>query len=157
MNVIAPLTARDCVSLIEAEMLKVPEHPTDGRVTLAVKHHFSPGVYARELFIPKGTLLTGKIHKFAQLNIMSQGDMSVLTEDGVKRVQAPFTIVSPPGTKRIAYAHEDTVWTTILATEETDPDEIEREFVADTEQDYVAFLEGRIAQLKGSGACHSQQ
>lgn len=142
----APLTMRDKVHIVEAEMLKHEQ------LELPVKHHFSQGVYARELFIPKGTLLTGKIHKFAQLNIMSQGEMSVLTEDGVKRVKAPFTIVSPPGTKRIAYAHEDTVWTTIHGTDETDLDKIEQTFIADTEADYAAFLEQ--AKTKEIAPCH---
>jgi len=122
------LTMREKVFAIEAEMRKHP--PLD----LPLKHHFSQGLYARELFIPKGTLLTGKVHKFEQLNIMSQGDMSVLTEDGIVRVQAPFTVVSPPGTKRIAFAHEDTVWTVILATEETDVAKLEAYFVTDGDQ-----------------------
>lgn len=109
-------------------------------VDLPVRHHFSHGVYARELFIPKGTVLTGKIHKYPQLNIMSQGELSVLTESGVVRVKAPFTIVSPAGTKRVAYAHEDTVWTTVHGTELTDVDEIEKVFIAQTEQEYLAFV-----------------
>ena len=110
-------------------------------VEIPVKDYFSKGVYAREIFIPKGTVITGKIHKFTNLNIMSQGEMSVLTEDGIKRVKAPFTIVSPPGTRRVAYAHEDTIWTTIHGTEKTDVDEIEAEFVAQTPKDYQLFLE----------------
>lgn len=104
-----------------------------------VTHHFSQGVYAREMFIPKGTVLTGKIHKYTQLNIMSQGELSVLTEEGIKRVKAPFTIVSPPGTKRIAYAHEDTIWTTVHGTDETDLEKIEAHYVANDEQEYLAF------------------
>ena len=110
-------------------------------VEIPVKDYFSKGVYAREIFIPKGTVITGKIHKYTTLNIMSQGEMSVLTEDGIKRVKAPFTIVSPPGTRRVAYAHEDTIWTTIHGTEKTDVDEIEAEFVAQTPKDYQLFLE----------------
>lgn len=111
------------------------------QVEIPVKDYFSKGVYAREIFIPKGTVITGKIHKFTNLNIMSQGEMSVLTEDGIKRVKAPFTIVSPPGTRRVAYAHEDTIWTTIHGTEKTNVDEIEAEFVAQTPKDYQLFLE----------------
>ncbi len=104
--------------------------------------YFSKGVYAREITIPAGTVLTGKIHKFQNLNIMSKGDMSVLMEDGtVKRVQAPFTIVSPPGTRRAAFAHSETVWTTIHGTDETDVDKIEAEFIAQTPGDYQLFLE----------------
>lgn len=142
-----PPTMRDKVHFLEAEMLKREQ------LELPVKHHFSQGVYARELFIPKGTLLTGKIHKYTQLNIMSQGDMSVLTEQGVVRVQAPFTIVSPPGTKRIAFAHEDTVWTTIHGTDETDLEKIEQHYIAQSDADYAAFLEQpnikEIAQCPG--------
>lgn len=115
-------------------------------VECPITHHFSDGIYAREMFIPKGTVLTGKIHKHTNLNIMSQGELSVLTEDGIKRVKAPFTIVSPPGTKRIAYAHEDTIWTTIHATEETDVDKIEHHFVAQDEQEYLEYCKLQLEE-----------
>lgn len=108
---------------------------------LPVKNYFSKDVYARELLIPKGTVLTGKIHKYANLNILSKGDISVLTEDGIKRICAPFTIVSPPGTKRIAYAHEDSIWTTIHGTDETDLEVIEEHFTADSYEEYLKFCE----------------
>lgn len=122
------------IDALEIELRKLP--PAD----LPVKHHFSKGVYARELFIPKGTVLTGKIHKYTNLNIMSQGELSVLMEDGsIRRVKAPFTVVSPPGTRRVAYAHEDTIWTTIHGTDKTNVDEIEGEFVAQTPGDYQLF------------------
>ena len=111
------------------------------QVEMPVIDHFSEGVYARELFIPKGTTLTGKIHKFTNLNIMISGELSVLTEDGVKRVTAPFVVVSPPGTKRVAYAHEDTRWITVHGTTETDIEKIEYKFIAQSEQEYLAFCD----------------
>jgi hypothetical protein len=139
------LTDRDKVNLLEAEMLGHEQ------VQIPIRHHFSPGVYAREITIPAGTLLTGRIHKFEQLNILSGGEISVLTHEGMKRVKAPFTIVSPPGTKRIAYAHTECTWTTILATGETDPDKIEATFTVATEQEYLAFTK----QLTDQTECHS--
>lgn len=126
------LGGRDKVFVIEDMMREMPQ------IKIPVRHFFSPGVYAREIQIPRGAVITGKIHKFAQLNILSLGDMSVMTEDGIKRVKAPFTIVSPPGTKRIAYAHEDCVWTTIHGTEETDLDKIESHFIAQDDGEYIA-------------------
>ncbi len=126
-------TLREKVFQLEALMLEEPQ------VDLPVKHHFSQGVYGRELFIPAGTILTGKIHKYPQLNILSQGEMSVLTEDGVKRVQAPFHVVSPAGTKRIAYAHTDCTWTTIHGTELNEVEEIEKYFIAQSEAEYLDF------------------
>lgn len=118
---------------IEKIMLDLPQ------LDLKVVHHFSNGVYARELHIPKGTTLTGAIHKFENLNIMSMGDMTIVTEEGPVRVQAPFTVVSPPGTKRIAYAHEDTIWTTIFGTDEKDPEKIVDTFTTTSDQEYLAF------------------
>lgn len=128
------LSVRDKVSIIEDEMRKHEQ------VDIPIRHFFSPGVYAREITIPAGTLLTGRIHKYQQLNILSAGEISVLTDDGMKRVCAPFTVVSPPGTKRIAYAHSDCTWTTILATEEKDPDKIESLFTVATEQEFLEFI-----------------
>lgn len=107
---------------------------------IRLKEYFSDGLYAREITIPAGTLLTGKIHKYQNLNILSKGDMTVLTDDCMRRVKAPFTIVSAPGTKRLAYAHTECVWTTIHATEETDPEKIEAHFVADSNAAYLEFV-----------------
>jgi quercetin dioxygenase-like cupin family protein len=108
-----------------------------------ITEYFSEGVYARELFIPKGAVLTGKIHKFTNLNIMISGEISVSTEDGMQRIKAPFVIVSPPGTKRVAYAHEDTRWITVHGTSETDVSKIEQHFVADTAAQYITFFESQ--------------
>src|SRR5882757_2287742 len=119
MNEVTELSDRMKVEILETEMRKHEQR------VIPIKHYFSPGIYAREITIPADTLLTGRIHKYEQLNILSGGEISVLTDDGMKRVAAPFTVVSPPGTKRIAYAHTDCTWTTILATEETDPEAIE--------------------------------
>lgn len=108
-----------------------------------MRHHFSKGIYAREMFIPAGTVLTGKIHRHEHLNIISAGDISVLTEEGPKRIVAPYTVVSPPGTKRLGYAHTDTVWTTIHATHETNLELLELEFIT---QEYEPILIERFTE-----------
>jgi hypothetical protein len=128
------LSLRDKVFAIEDKMRQMPQ------VNIPIKHYFSPGVYAREITIPAGTILTGRIHKYTQLNILSGGEISVLTEDGIVRVKAPYTVISPPGTKRIAIAHTDCTWTTILHTDETDPDKIEELFTVETDKEYLDFL-----------------
>lgn len=96
-----------------------------------VRHHFAPGSYAREMFLPKGLVVVGKIHKHAHVNVISQGHVRVFTEqEGTLELRAPLTFISSPGTKRVVEVLEDTVWTTVHATESTDPDEIEREVIA---------------------------
>ena len=117
------------------------------QLKLETNHYFSKGVYAREIKIPAGTILTGEIHKFENLNILSKGSMQVLTEDGIKEVEAPFTVVSPAGTKRIAYTLTDCVWTTIHGTDEKDLDRIEKYFIAKSEDEWLEFVGSNQLQL----------
>lgn len=118
------------------------------QVELEVKHYFSKGVYARELHIPAGIILTGEIHKFENLNILSEGKIEVLTEKGMQEVEAPFTIVSPAGTKRIARAITNCVWTTIHGTDENDLNIIEKTFIAKSEQEWLEFCNANQLEFK---------
>lgn len=113
------LAVRNQILALEARMRELPQ------IQIPVKHYFAQGVYAREIFIPKGTILTGLIHRQSQVNFCLKGDISVATEEGYRRVVGGETIVSPAGIKRAAYAHEDTIWTTVLGTFMTDPSQIE--------------------------------
>lgn len=74
------------------------------------RHLFADGIYIREMTIPEGHMLTGAIHKTAHMSVMSCGDISVLTVDGIKRLAAPCVVRAEPGIKRIGFAHETTVW-----------------------------------------------
>lgn len=135
MNDIAiPPGLREKVVRLESTMRALEQ------IDVPIKHYFSQGVYAREMTVPKGATVVGKIHKYQQLNILSAGEVSVVTDDGVQRVKAPFTIVAPAGSKRAFYAHEDSVWTVIHGTEETDIEKIELQFIAQTELEFQEFL-----------------
>lgn len=95
-----------------------------------VKHHFSKGIYAREIFMPKGMLIVGKVHKTRHLNIISQGRCTVKTTVRKLTIQAPYTFESLEGEQKVVFMHEDVVWTTIHLTNETDLDKIEEECIA---------------------------
>lgn len=115
-DVNAPVHRR--VDALEVDMRKLPQ------VTMEPRHFFAHGLYAREITIPAGTLLTGKIHLEEHLNILSQGEISVWSEaEGVRRFKAPFTFVAQPGTRRVGYAITDCVWTTIHANPDNVRDE----------------------------------
>lgn len=107
-------------------------------VDFQIIHHFAEGIYAREGRIPKDTVFVGRVHLRSQINILSKGDVTVLTESGIQRYTAPCTWSAPAGTQRAAYTHEDTVWTTILGVDETDPETIFNTYTAPTYQDYLA-------------------
>ena len=108
-------------------------------------HYFTPKddkygchVYAREILLPKGSVVIGKIHRHQHLNIISKGKVTVFTEFGKKELTAPCTFVSEVGLKRAVYSHEDTIWTTIHLTEHMGEDnlnKIEDEVIAPTYSD----------------------
>lgn len=126
------------VTALEAEVKKLPQ------VEMPPSHYFAQGVYGREITIPKGVVLVGRVHHQSQINVISKGEISVTTPDGIRRIKAPCVIVSPPGTKRAGYAHEETVWTTFLGTHETDAAVIEQTL---TSESYEQFLLTQQKQL----------
>lgn len=136
------ITNRDAVHAFEAEMKK--NVPTAEEISILarmkVTHHWSYGIYGRELFLPKGVMIAGEIHKYPNMNIICQGDISIYIDGQIQRVQAPFIFVAPAGSKRIAHAHEDTVWFMPHRTDEVDLYKIENFFVAHTEEEYVKFI-----------------
>ncbi len=97
-----------------------------------LKHTFVDGAYVREIFMPKGVMLTSKIHKIKHPYFVMKGKCSVVTEDGVQEITAPFQGITEPGTKRLLYMHEDTVWITVHVTNETDLEKIEEQVIAKT-------------------------
>jgi len=124
--------------------------PTTEQTELPLKHSFAPGVYARELEIPAGTLLIGKIHKHRHHNFLMKGSILVLTEtNGVELLQAPLMIVSEEGTQRIGYAITDTLWTTVHENKDNseDLDVIEARTVVKTKTKYLEYKKKLIKNI----------
>lgn len=133
-NSVDVLTIREKIFAIEAEMKKFPQ------VECPLRHYFIPGMYAREVTIPEGALVTGLIYKYPQICTLSKGHMRVLIGDEIADIKAPYTVVSDRGIKRIATAVTECVWTTYVHTHETEIDVIEKQFYAYSEQEYQDFL-----------------
>ena len=124
---------------LERIMQELPGYDPEGKEICRITHYFAPGMYAREMWMPADCLITGKIHLTEHLNILSQGRVSVSNKGESVTMEAPYTFVSPVGTKRAIYAHEDSTWTTIHATDLTDPDKIEDEIIAESFQELDAL------------------
>lgn len=104
---------------LESKMKELPQ------IDIPIDHHFHAGMYARELTIKAGTLLTGRIHKFDHFDIMLSGDITVSTDDGqVKRLTGLNIMQGKAGKKRAGYAHVDTHWITFHSTDERHEDEM---------------------------------
>ncbi len=92
----------------------IAEHP-DAQVgdCCPLKHTFADGMYIREITMPAGMFISSKIHKTSHPYFITKGDVTVVTEDGPVRIKAPYSGITPAGTKRALFTHEETVWTTI--------------------------------------------
>ena len=89
-----------------------------------VRHHFSDGLYARELFIPAGVCLVGALHKTKHLYTVVKGKCKVASKFESIEIEAPFMGETEPDTKRVIYAITDCIWITYHPTELTDVEEI---------------------------------
>ncbi len=107
---------------------KLKEFPQE---IIPTNHEFMGGVYLRTIFIPGGTLLIGKRHRYESCNLLLSGELSVYVGDGIpaKRIKGPFFFRSEPGSKKIGYAHTDVVFINLHPTQETDLEKIEEEFI----------------------------
>lgn len=145
------------VDRLQAALSKFPQKETP------VTHRFTPGLYVREIFMPKGTLVISKIHKTEHPYVVSKGHAAVWTEEaGVVQIKAPHCGITKPGTRRILYIHEDCIWTTFHPTTETNLDKIEQQVIEPhlcEEGDMIDVDSQLIAQLQNAGKeakCHGQ-
>ena len=112
-----------------------------------LKHMFGDGCYVREINTPADQLIVTKIHKKEHPFFLLKGECSMLTEDGIKRISAPYYNMTLQGTKRIIYTHTDLMWVTVHVTESTDLEEIEKEVIAENFDDPAISIEN-LKQLK---------
>jgi len=126
---------------LEALMKAMPQ------VESPAQHYHLSGVYCRSLFIPKGCLLTGKIHNHESIGILAQGTLRITNGDISTVVTAPYITVDKPGIKRLGYAETDCTFITVHRTDLDSIDAIEEALVSDSFEEY----ELKTQQLIGEG------
>ncbi len=105
-----------------------------------VTNHFAEGLYGRELLIPKGVLVVSRVHKRPLINVISKGHVIILDVDGRREVHSPATFANEKaGTQRVVYAVEETVWTTIHATECTEEEGIMEEMSTTSYSEFLKY------------------
>jgi len=108
--------ARNFILGLESKLMTLPESISASKMQDIYNDHlFAPGLYGRQMRIPQGMCIVGKIHKHSHINVITQGKIKVVTEFGSDIYTAPKIWVSEPGTKRAVYAITDTEWMTVHA------------------------------------------
>lgn len=121
------------IDQLEAAMIDHPPAKTE------VFHHFSPGLYTRELHMPAGTMGTSMIHKFEHPFFLMKGRVQVTSDnEGSVVYQAPCIGKTLPGTRRALLVEEDAIWITCHVTDLTDVDAIVAEMTETPENPLVA-------------------
>jgi hypothetical protein len=130
------------IDLFESEMVKMTQ------VEMPVRHIFTPGLYAREITMKAGTVLTSKIHKTEHPFVISKG--KVLVYDAtVVELKAPYTGITKPNTRRLIKILEDTIWTTFHVTDKTTVEEIEEDIILNRENPLIILDEQNKMKIKG--------
>lgn len=136
----ARLAMRSKIIGFETALAEMPNATRGDRPDCPLKHSFADGMYVREIFLPKGTVLTGKIHRHSHPNFLMSGKVLVATEGGgVEVLTGPCAMISEAGTKRAVVVLEDTVWVTVhlVPNGVTDLDEIEKMVIAPSYEDLM--------------------
>jgi quercetin dioxygenase-like cupin family protein len=92
-----------------------------------ITHHFSEGLYAKQMFLPKDSLVCQHQHTYDHLSILAQGKVKVLfDEDKVEEYTAPACINIVKNLNHVIVALEDSTWFCIHQTEETDVNKVDQ-------------------------------
>ena len=107
------------VSLRFEEMLGIFE------IDLGIKHHFSSGVYAKEIHVPAGYVVGSHAHEFDHMSMLAKGEVIVKTDNDEQHYVAPTVVTIKKGIHHEIHALKDSIWFCIHATEETDTSKID--------------------------------
>ena len=135
------LQKRDMIMGLQDSLMKFVDYETvvkgDSEV-FPLKHTFTDGVYIRQMSMRKDSAVIGKIHKHRHVWFLLTGHISVVDENNSVEHLAPCYVEAPAGSKRIIYAHEDSIWGNVHAnpTNTEDLEELEDLIIA---KDYEEF------------------
>ena len=107
-----------------------------------LKHTFADGIYVRQMSMKPGSVVVGAIHKHLHVWFLLTGNISVATEEVIEDYIAPCYVVSTPGTKRVIYANEESIFVNIHKnpTNSKDIDFLEKEIVAKDFKEYEEYI-----------------
>jgi mannose-6-phosphate isomerase-like protein (cupin superfamily) len=90
-----------------------------------IHHHFSSGVYAKEMRMPADYLLLHHKHTFSHLSILASGSIELIVDGEKKVIHAPACLTIAAGKHHGVKSLTDVVWYCIHATDCTDENEVD--------------------------------
>jgi hypothetical protein len=135
MDVYQKRSIRSRIAMMEEAMSK-----SDGQRDFSegLVEHWADNVYARELWMPAGAIITSKIHKMNHFVFVMYGKSEVIDENaGGVIIEGPCMIKTLAGTKRILRIIEDTLWIGVYPTLKTNSEDIEKDIISPVHLDLL--------------------
>jgi len=128
------------IEQVEAKMLQLPQ------ADCPVEHRFAPGLYIRQVTLPAGILAIGHEQLTEHFNVMLCGKVLMINKDGTREIiKAPQSFTGQPG-RKVGFILETTVWLNIYATDETDIDKLEAQYLRKSETFLLNEAEHKSAE-----------
>ena len=107
-----------------------------------LKHTFADGIYVRQMDMKADSLVVGAIHNHLHVWFLLTGHLAVSTEDVIEEFVAPCYVIANPGSKRVIYAMEDSIFVNIHKNPDNikDIDKLELEIVSKTFEEYEQYI-----------------
>ena len=107
-----------------------------------LKHTFADGIYVRQMDMKAGSAVVGAIHNHLHVWFLLTGHLAVATEDDVEEFISPCYVLAKPGSKRVIYAMEDSIFVNIHKNPSNtqDIDKLEKEIVALNYEEYEEYI-----------------
>lgn len=132
------------------DQLEVKMRLAPNQIDFPVIHRFTPGLYIREIYMPAEALILSKIHLTQHPFVISKGSVYVkMKDDEWELLEAPYTGITYPGTRRILSIKEDCIWTTFHPTdiEPMDPSDEAVAVAVAAIEDRIIEKNERVAEL----------
>jgi hypothetical protein len=133
---------REDILAVEAYMSEFPGAVFGDSDLCPLTHTFVDGKYIRQMVIPKGTAIVGKIHKHDHPVFLISGSVIMYSEHGGKEhLSGPLCMESKAGVKRVILAMTDAVFITVHENADNGQDlkKIEEFVIAPSFEEYEAF------------------
>lgn len=116
---------------IEALQVAMDAITTDSPEDVPTEHFHAPGLYGRHVTIPADAALVTKLHKTEHITIALKGTFTMYGVDGtLKKVLSPAMWITPAGTKRAIYCHDEVIIANVHPADANTKEEAEAQIYA---------------------------
>lgn len=132
------VVAKDKIELMQKAM-EMGE--TFGPEEFPTEHFHAPGLYGRYVTVPENFVLITQIHKTEHITMAMKGTFTMYGVDGtLKKVVSPAMWITPPGTKRAIYCHDEVIIANVHPANAETQEEAEAQVYAQSWEEFERLM-----------------